>query len=185
MRNRIHFVLMALAIGFCLIGCASQGADLPMLQSTQLSENYRLGPGDKLDVKVLGAEDLSGPYSISENGTISMPMIGEVKAVGLTRAQVERELISELGNGYVRDPKISVTVVQYRPFYIYGEVTKPGKYDYAPGMTVLSAVSVASGYTARANTSYVVVTRDGKDRKAVGMTPILPDDIIMVPERYF
>lgn len=185
MRERLRFILLALGVGLCLLGCASEGANLPMLQSEQLGDTYKLGPSDKLDVKVLGAEDLSGQYSVSENGTISMPMIGEVKAVGLTRAQVEQELVSKLGDGYVRDPKISVTVVEYRPFYIYGEVTKPGKYNYAPGMTVLSAVSVANGYTPRANTSFVVITRKGQDRKAVGMTPILPDDIIMVPERYF
>jgi polysaccharide export outer membrane protein len=186
MTHRLRAFLTNLAIGVLLVACASQGAGLPLLESAPGGEaNYHLGPGDKLDVKVLGAENLSGQYNVADNGTISTPLIGEVKAAGLTRAQLEQELAQKLADGFVQNPKISVTILEYRPFYVYGEVTKPGKYDYAAGMRVLSAVSVAGGFTPRANTDYVVISRDGQDRKAVGMTPILPDDIIKVPERYF
>jgi polysaccharide export outer membrane protein len=80
---------------------------------------------------------------------------------------------------------VSVTILAYRPFYIYGEVTKPGEYPYASGMRVMSAVATAGGFTYRANESYVVVTRDGKEHKAEPNTPIQPDDVIRVPERYF
>lgn len=186
MSGRFRLMLATLAVALLtLFGC-TEGANLPPLQTSQNEElNYHLGPGDDLDIKVLGAENLSGAYTVADNGTISFPLIGNVKAAGLTRAQVERELAQQLRDGYVRDPRVSVSVTKYRPFYIYGEVTKPGKYDYAPGMNVFGAVSVANGFTARANTSFVVISRDGKDRKAVGKTPVLPDDIIKVPERYF
>ncbi len=91
----------------------------------------------------------------------------------------------KLAQGYLKNPKVSVTILAYRPFYIYGEVTKPGEYPYASGMRVMSAVATAGGYTYRANQNYVVVTRHGQERKALPGTPILPDDIIRVPERYF
>ena len=186
MRSKFRLVLAAFAVGVALVGCGSQGADLTMVQTTPSEElNYHLGPGDELNIRVLGAENLSGAYTVADNGTIQFPLIGNVKAAGLTRAQVEREVAGGLRDGYVRDPRVTVSVTRYRPFYIYGEVTKPGKYDYTPGMSVLSAVSVANGFTPRANTSYVVISRDGQDHKAVGKTPVLPDDIIKVPERFF
>jgi len=186
MGDTLRFFLAALVMSLPLAGCASQGENLPLIESTPGQEaNYRLGPGDKLDVNVLGAENLSGEYSVADNGTISTPLIGEVKAGGLTRAQLEHELAQKLADGYVRNPKISVTILEYRPFYIYGEVNKPGKYSYAAGMRVLSAASVAGGYTPRADTDFVVISRNGQDRKGIATTPILPDDIIKVPQRFF
>jgi polysaccharide biosynthesis/export protein len=183
-RLRIFFTMLAMSLA--LVACSSEGGNLPMLTSTPDAEaNYRLGPGDKLDVNVLGAENLSGEYSVADNGTISTPLIGEVKAVGLTRTQLEQELARKLADGYVRNPRISVTIVEYRPFYIYGEVNRPGKYNYSAGMRVLSAVSVASGFTPRADTDYVVISRNGREWRAAGTTPILPDDLIKVPQRFF
>jgi polysaccharide export outer membrane protein len=160
---------------------------LPALAPTKASDdaNYRLGAGDKLHVQVLGAEDLTGDYSVGDNGTVSSPLIGDVKAAGLTRSQLEREMERKLAQGYLKNPKVSVTILAYRPFYIFGEVTKPGEYPYATGMRVMSAVATAGGYTYRANENYVVVTRDGQEHKAAPNTPIQPDDVIRVPERYF
>ncbi len=186
MRPTIRSIFAAFALLIQLAACSSQGSGLPPLEATRTDEaNYRLGPGDKLRIQVLGAEDLTGEYSVSDNGTISSPLIGEVKAAGLTRAQLEKSMATKLAQGYIKDPKVSVTVVTYRPFYIIGEVAKPGEYPYASGMSVLSAVALAGGYTYRANQNYVVVTRNGEEHKAFGSTPIRPDDIIRVPERFF
>jgi polysaccharide biosynthesis/export protein len=185
MRSTIRIALAALAIVLPLAAC-SQGSSLPPLEASKTDDaNYRLGPGDKLHMQVLGAEDLTGDYTVGDNGTVSSPLIGDVKAAGLTRGQLERELERKLAQGYLRNPKVSVTILAYRPFYIYGEVTKPGEYPYASGMRVMSAVATAGGFTYRANESYVVVTRDGKEHKAEPNTPIQPDDVIRVPERYF
>jgi polysaccharide export outer membrane protein len=186
MPSTIRLAVAVLAILLPLAACSSQGSDLPLLETAKTDEaNYRLGPGDKLHIQVLGAEDLTGDYVVGDNGTVSSPLIGDVKAAGLTRAQLEREMEHKLAQGYLKNPKVSVTILAYRPFYIYGEVTKPGEYPYASGMRVMSAVATAGGYTYRANQNYVVVTRHGQERKALPGTPILPDDIIRVPERYF
>jgi len=186
MRSTIRMALAALAVILPLSSCSSGGSGLPMLEAAKTDDsNYRLGPGDKLHIQVLGAEDLTGDYAVGDNGTVSSPLIGDIKAAGLTRAQLEREMEKKLAQGYLRNPKVSVTILAYRPFYIYGEVTKPGEYPYASGMRVMSAVATAGGFTYRANEGYVVVTRNGEQRRALPNTPIQPDDVIRVPERYF
>src|SRR6185312_8004988 len=118
-------------------------------------------------------------------GNISMPLIGDVKARGLTRAEVEHEMVQKLSQGYIKNPRVAVAILTYRPFYIYGEVTKPGEYPYASGMRVMSAVATAGGFTYRANEGYVIVTRNGQQRRAEMNSAIQPDDVIRVPERYF
>jgi len=184
MRSTIRMALVALAVILPLSSCGS--SNLPMLETTKTDDsNYRLGPGDKLHIQVLGAEDLTGDYAVGDNGTVSSPLIGDIKAAGLTRSQLEREMEKKLAQGYLRNPKVSVTILAYRPFYIYGEVTKPGEYPYASGMRVMSAVATAGGFTYRAQEGYVVVTRNGEQRRALPNTPIQPDDVIRVPERYF
>jgi polysaccharide export outer membrane protein len=185
MRSTFRIILAAVAIVLPLVACSS-GSSLPQLETAKTDDtNYRLGPGDKLHVQVLGAEDLTGDYAVGDNGTVSTPMIGDVKAAGLTRSQLERAMEQKLGQGYLRNPKVSVTILTYRPFYIYGEVTKPGEYPYASGMRVMSAVATAGGFTYRANEGYVIVTRNGQQRRAEMNSAIQPDDVIRVPERYF
>ena len=185
MRSTLRIILAAVAIVLPLVACSS-GSSLPPLETSKTDDtNYRLGPGDKLHIQVLGAEDLTGDYAVGDNGTVSTPMIGDVKATGLTRAQRERAMEQKLGQGYLRNPKVSVTILTYRPFYIYGEVTKPGEYPYASGMRVMSAVATAGGFTYRANEGYVIVTRNGQQRRAEMNSAIQPDDVIRVPERYF
>ena len=186
MPSTVRMILAALVIMLPLAACSSQGSNLPLLDQTRTDEStYRMGPGDKLHVVVAGADDLTADYVVGDNGAVSMPLIGDVKANGLTRGQLEHEMEAKLGQGYLKNPKVSVAILSYRPFYIYGEVTKPGEYPYAAGMRVTSAVATAGGYTYRAQDSYVVVTRDGKDHRALPNMLIRPDDVIRVPERYF
>jgi protein involved in polysaccharide export with SLBB domain len=187
MGFKLRTFLAALAIALPLAACSGQGSNLPMLSDSPTSTQtaYRLGPGDRLTIRVGGADDMNGDYVVGDNGTVSMPLIGEVKAAGESQQQLEREISHKLAQGYIKDPKVSIAIQTYRPFYIYGEVAKPGEYPYASGMRVLNAIATAGGYTYRANQSYVVVNRKGEERKAVGTTPIQPDDIIKIPERYF
>ena len=113
-------------------------------------------------------------------------MVGEVPAEGLTPDQVQAKIEGKLKAGrYITQPHASVAVLSYRPFYILGEVASPGGYSYVSGMKVLSAVAAAHGYTYRANQNYVIITRNGEDRKADILSSVQPDDIIRVPERYF
>jgi polysaccharide export outer membrane protein len=182
MNPYIRIVWVALIAFLPLAGCSSPGSDLPVLSSKPDVSSYHLGPGDRLEIKVLGADELAG----QDDGTIRMLMVGEVPAAGLTPEQVQTKIEDKLKAGrYITQPHASVAVLIYRPFYILGEVASPGGYPYVSGMKVLSAVAAAHGYTYRANQDYVIVTRNGEDTKADILSSILPDDIIRVPERYF
>ncbi|MBV8890713.1 MAG: polysaccharide export protein [Acidobacteria bacterium] len=176
---------MPLIALFALAAC-SPGRNLPTLSSRPDISSYHLGPGDRLEIKVLGADELNGQYSVQNDGTIRMLLIGDVPAAGRTPDQVQAEIENRLKAGrYLTQPHASVAVINYRPFYILGEVASPGGYPYVSGMKVLSAVAAAHGYTYRANEDYVIITRNGQEHKANSLTSIQPDDIIRVPERYF
>jgi polysaccharide export outer membrane protein len=185
MRPQILLVIGAL-LTLAAAGCSSTGADLPALpQTAQADTTYRLGPGDHLKVTVFGAEDLSGDMNVSDNGTVSMPLIGDVKAGGLTTRELAQEMQQKLKDGYMKDPRVSIQAAAYRPVYIYGEVTKPGEYPYVAGMSVQNAVALGGGYSYRANETYVVVTRNNKNYRANPAAPVAAGDVIRVPERYF
>jgi polysaccharide biosynthesis/export protein len=174
------------ALVLFLAGCNSMSADLPSLPPVNAAADaYRLGPGDKLKVTVFGAEDLSGDFNVGDNGMVSMPLVGDVKASGLTTQQLGTAMEKRLAEGYMKDPKVAVQAQIYRPFFIYGEVTRPGEYAYVTGMSVQNAIAMGGGYSYRANEHYVVVTRDNKDYRAEAGSHIMAGDVIRVPERYF
>jgi len=113
-------------------------------------------------------------------------LVGAVPAAGSTPDQVQAKLEEKLKTGrYLTQPHASIVILSYRPFYILGEIAGPGGYPYVSGMKVLTAVAAAHGYTYRANQNYVIITRNGEERRADILSPIQPDDIIRVPERYF
>jgi polysaccharide export outer membrane protein len=193
MRLRNLFAIAALLL-LPLAGCASKGAALPALETAGTTAgsgasgdpaSYRLGPGDKLRLNVFGAEDLSGEFAVNDAGVVDMPLIGGVKAAGLSPDQFAKAVETKLRDGYMRDPKVAVSISTYRPIYIFGEVTKPGEYPYAAGMTLLNAVALGGGYSYRAQQDFAVVTRQGSDYRAGPTSRLLPDDIVRVPERYF
>lgn len=149
---------------------------------------YELGSGDRVRVTVFRHADLSGEFEVDGQGNLAMPLAGEVRAGGKTARELEREVATVLEDGYLVDPQVSVEILNYRPFYILGEVRNPGSYPYVSGMTVLNAAALAGGYTPRARTGSLNVTRGGANGHtfaAGGDTPILPGDIIEVPERFF
>ncbi len=151
-------------------------------------EPYRLGPGDQVRVVVFRHEDLSGEFELDGNGSFSMPLIGEVRANGLTARELEETIANLYADGYLVNPVVSVEVLTYRPFYILGEVNNPGQYEYEAGMTVLNAVAKAGGFTYRAKQDGILLQRGGAGTPPVvvsGNTRIQPGDIITVPERFF
>jgi len=170
-------------------GTAGSSATSGMPRETGNNESYRLGTGDKVKLTVFGQDDLGGEFTVDDQGFIRLPLIGQVKAAGLTIHGFEDAVTSKLADGYLRDPRVSVEVVNYRPFYIIGEVNKPGEYPYENGMNVLNAVSLAGGYTYRANDSAVYVRRKGnpnEEKEPADQTTIIyPGDIIRVAERFF
>ena len=152
-------------------------------------EHYRLGTGDKLKVNVYGEEDLSGEFLVDGSGQVQLPLVGQVKAASLTIHEFVAEVTNALKEGYLKDPKVSVEVLNYRPFYIIGEVNKPGEYPFENGLNVLGAIALAGGYTYRANDNDVYVRRAGSTKEetvpADPNTKIYPGDIIRVAERLF
>jgi protein involved in polysaccharide export with SLBB domain len=151
--------------------------------------DYRLGTSDKIRVIVYGEEDLGGEYQIDATGFVRLPLIGQVKAGGLTAHDLEGNIVTALANGYLNDPHVNVEVTAYRPFYIVGEVLKPGEYPYANGMTASSAVALAGGFTPKAIQSTVYVRHQGESieqRVAANEgTPIRPGDVVRVDSTTF
>ncbi len=153
------------------------------------SADYRLGPGDLLRVVVFGHEDLSGEFEVKGSGHVSLPLIREVQAEGLTLREFEQAVINSLTPDFLVNPRVSVDVLNYRPFYIIGEVKRPGSYPYVNGMTVVNAIALAGGYTYRARENEVLITRTREDANkqepADHQTVVLPGDVIEVPERFW
>src|SRR6266446_3927428 len=128
----LRMLSVALMILFAPAGCSSPGSDLPTLAPKQAASSYHLGPGDRLEIKVLGADELASQYTVQDDGTIRMLMIGKVPAAGLTPEQLEGNIANQLAAGrYISHPQVSAAVLIYRPFYILGEVGRPGGYPYA------------------------------------------------------
>jgi polysaccharide export outer membrane protein len=153
------------------------------------SASPKLQPGDRLNVNVFGEDKLSGSYEIDQSGQISLPLAGTIEAAGLTQAQLEQSLAKRFRSEYLKNPKVTVTVATLRPFYIMGEVQKPGEYAYKSGLNVLTALAIAGGPTYRASRSTVQIQRRGeanmRDYPISVTVPIFSGDVISVPERYF
>ncbi|MEK9968510.1 MAG: polysaccharide biosynthesis/export family protein [Ferrovibrio sp.] len=162
----------------------------PQSAALQATEGYRLGSGDRVRVTVYGQPELTGEYSVDGGGQMSFPLVGQIRAGGLTGPELERALVGKLSPEYLKNPSISVEVLTYRPFYIVGEVRTPGSYPFVNGMTVLNAVALAGGFTYRAKENAFYVTRTGENGAKTKLSTgadatILPGDIITVRERYF
>ncbi len=152
-------------------------------------KSYRLGPGDRLRVIVFGEEDLSGEFEVDSVGVVSLPLIKPINTKGMTLSELRTQIETQLQAGYLVEPRVSVEILNYRPFYITGEVGRPGEYPYVAGMNVLKAIAMAGGYTYRANTRRVLLTRADTNREEEERPTqdllILPGDYIRVPERFF
>ncbi|MBK1705937.1 polysaccharide biosynthesis/export family protein [Halochromatium glycolicum] len=158
---------------------------MPQLLPAQ-GADYQLGPGDKLRITVFAEPYLSGEYIVSANGSVSMPLIEPVEVGGRTVQEAEDLVEQGLRAGFIGDPDVAIEVLDYRPFFIIGEVKNPGSYPYVADMSVLHAVAIAGGFTARAAKQKIEIQRDGDVLRSVAnTTPVLPDDIITVKQRFF
>ena len=181
-----------LAIGLQVAGCYTDYGPVaatpePIPRSAVATH---LQAGDKLKVIVYGEEALSGLYEINPSGAIAMPLIGMVRAAGRTRSEIERDIAHKYSSGnYLQEPKVTVDVFEYRPIYVLGEALRPGAYPYKSGLNVLTAVTVAGGFTYRASRNSVFIQHAGEDvwqeYPLSASVLIAPGDLIRVPERYF
>ncbi len=188
MKHPIATCLAALAL--LVSGCAAHGADSAVIAAPAVAEPYHLGAGDELRINVFGLDAANNSYLIGDSGGISVPLVGPIDAAGKTVAEVEAMIAESLRTRQiVRDPNVSVQITKYRPFYILGEVQRPGQYPYVPGMTVLNAVSIAGGYTFRANNRRAMIVRNaGSGAQTAAARPdtrVLPGDTVNIPESWF
>ena len=154
-----------------------------------VNEVYKLGSGDVIKITVFKQEELSGEYTINGAGQIALPLIGDVNTKDLTVKQVEEAIANKLKPDYLLNPRVNVQVLNYRPFYILGEVKEPKSYPYVDGMTYLNAVAIAGGFTYRAKEDHVMVIRMNDPKKneiRLNMDEkVMPGDVIHVEERFF
>ena len=152
-------------------------------------EEYRLGSGDKLRIIVFDELALSGEFLVDGSGMVSMPLIGEVQATGLTVREFQRGVETSLREGYLNDPKVSAEVLNFRPYYILGEVNKPGTYPFSDNLTVFNAVATAEGFTYRANQRVVYIRRAGETQEhqyqLTSTARVNPGDTVRIAERIF
>ncbi len=191
-----RFVLVpALLLGLALTSCApspevgaartatAHGPEAPIPV-----EDFKLAAGDKIHLSVYNEDSISGDYDIDAEGLISVPLAGLVKADGLTKAALESKVAEKLAP-LLKSPRVTIAVVSFRPFYVIGEVEKPGEYQFRNGLNVISAMAIAGGNTYRASQSYVLIQRGGVGEfREYAMSPaikVYPGDLLKVPERFF
>lgn len=159
-----------------------------LAQSNSLDQ-YRLGSGDVVKITVYGQDDLSLETRLSDVGIINYPYLGEIKLIGLTLPELESYIYNGLKGDYLIEPSVSVSITDYRPFFINGEVKKPGGYPYQPGLTIDKAAALAGGYTERASKTKIFIVRDtdgssttiSVDRSGT----VLPGDIVTIEQSFF
>jgi len=186
-----HLFSACLATGL-LAGCANGpigGSSAALQQSKAAALSYRLESGDKVHIAVFNEDNLSGDYVVAPDGKITLPLAGGLTAAGLTVPQLQDAVVATLKNGFVQDPKVAITTADLRPYYILGEVKKPGKYSYTPDLTVMAAVATAEGFTYRADMDEIFIRHaaDPSEREyeLTSTTAVLPGDTIRVSQRYF
>jgi polysaccharide export outer membrane protein len=151
---------------------------------------YLLRMRDRVRISVFGVEELSGTFQVDDNGMITIPLLGVVRATGVSTNALQVSITNRLVDGdYFNDPKVTIKIVTLRPFYILGEVDEPGSYEYKPDLDVFKAVAIAGDYTPRTVEDDVVIIRtvNGKkvEIKATERTPVLPGDSRKVKQRFF
>lgn len=153
------------------------------------TQNYRLSSGDVIEIRVYGEDDLTVNVRLSDSGTINYPFLGELKVDNLTVAELEKRIADGLNGRYLVDPIVSVAITEYRPFFVNGEVQRPGAIAYQPGVTLRKAIAMAGGFTERANRKSADVIRGGErtgQTSAINMDDqVHPGDIITVKQSFF
>lgn len=171
-------------------GCSGPGSGLPRVPDVD-SNTYTLGPGDQIRIITFGEQQLTGEFRVDAAGEIALPLVGDVHAGGLTAKQLEGAVAQTLTRSKLyKNPSVSVEVVNYRPIFLLGEVSRPGQYPYQPAMTVVTAVAVGGGFTYRAVTDRFSIVRTSNRQTTVEGTAgratfVQPGDVITVYERVF
>lgn len=188
---RFAFCCVLLLTGVAGCSSATQFGFAPAtdVSLAKLDRIYRLGVGDKLKVEVFGEPELTGESEVNASGNISLPLLGDVPAKGTTLDQFSGSLRQKLQQGYIKNPQLSVQVLNYRPIYVQGEVRHGGEFPFKAGLSIADAVALAGGYTYRSVTNSILLRRQGeatgRNIPMDGSIPVLPGDNLLVQERFF
>lgn len=183
-RSALLFLTCALPLGACVQPTLYTG---PL--DRQPDGPYILASGDRLRIIVFGQDNLANLYTVDGEGRIAMPLIGPLRVAGATTQDAARGIEAKLRNGFIREPKVTVEIENYRPFFVLGEVLNPGQFPYVSGMSIQTAVAIAGGFTPRANQRYAEITRPIREGLITANVPITypmrPGDTIVIKERWF
>jgi len=187
---------------FCTLtaACGPVSKTVVEQKPTAPSPDTTLGVGDTFEVRVYGEADLSGTYRVEADGSITMPLAGQISVDGLDPKAAAQRIAERLSQGILRNPQVTIFVKEQtsKKIYIVGQVAKPGTFSYVPSMSVVEAISAAGGFTPLAAKNDTTVTRTDQGQKTIFKIPVddittgkaknvyvLPGDIISVPERLF
>ena len=181
--GRVAGLVMA---ALALVACAGEPA--PPEPAPPLSA-YVIGSGDRIKITVLEIQDMTVETDVATDGSVELPLVGSIRVAGRTATEVRDVLAERLARDYVKEPKVNVEVAKYRPFYVLGQVNKPGSYPFEPELDIRKAAAIAGGFNRRADTdaAYLVREVDGQnDRRRVGLgTRVYPGDVIEIDRRLF
>lgn len=192
--NLVRKTMMAIAsLGVAMLAACASGPSMGSAQDVGTAgsgvPSYRLGSGDEIKVTVFGEADLSGTYVVDGEGQITMPLVGQVMIGKLTLNEASNSLQTRLKDGWLKDPKVTAELVKGRPYYILGEVNKPGEYPFSAGLTVMNAIASAGDFTYRADKGRILIkSADNPNEREVELTPttpVQPGDTIRIRERFF
>jgi protein involved in polysaccharide export with SLBB domain len=190
--KKLILAVVGLLMAIGLAGGAVHAAQEAPAAAPSLGDlEYRLAAGDRVRISVFGEDTMTGEYAVNSSGLLSFPLVGSIKAQDETVETLQANLTKALADGYLVDPKVNIQILTFRPFFILGEVNRPGNYPAATGMTLEQAVASAGGFTYRANTKkvYFKSATDTQERpinlKESGTLIIRAGDTVRVAERHF
>jgi polysaccharide export outer membrane protein len=153
------------------------------------ASDYLLDVGDSIEIVVYGENDLTTKVKISRSGLISFPFLDDIQVKGLSIKEVEKKIHAGLLGDYLINPQVSISIVEYRPFFIHGQVVRPGGFPYQEGLRLDKAIALAGGLTNRASKADWIITRTVQGKTVVIeaniATLIQPDDIIKIEQSFF
>jgi polysaccharide export outer membrane protein len=187
---------LAMAVALALVGCTTppptaQPATAEELQAMAVAATTTppLQRGDKLRITVYGEDKITGDYEVDPGGNVTLPLAGTVHAGGMTREAFQRELTQKLRSQYLKEPKVTIDVIAFRPIYVMGEVEHPGEYPFRGGLNIVTATALAGGVTYRGSRTNVLIQHPNESAPRQyplePTVPVFPGDIIHVPERIF
>ena len=186
----MRFVSRVAAL-FCLLLASSTFAQANRVEpAARALSSYKLGMGDVISVQVIGEDELKRDrVRLSDAGTLSFPYLGEIPVRGKTLGELEEYIAKGLKGRYLLNPQVTVTILEYRNFFVNGQVEKPGGYPFVPGLTVRKAISIAGGFKERASKEKINIIHEddpkGSTKRVTLDAPVLPGDIITVEESFF